>query len=81
MAQRSRDSPHERFASASLLAPGFDEKIAAVVFLDAASPDAAHQSDQDFYEAELMRSYGTRKIFLVYGSLTADPGAKPLTST
>jgi hypothetical protein len=24
--------------------------------------------------------YGTRKIFLVYGSFTADPGGKPLTS-
>ena len=29
MAQRSYPSPHERLASASLLAPGFDEKIAA----------------------------------------------------
>src|SRR5262249_62139622 len=31
MAQRSCASPHERLASASLLPPGFDGKIAAVV--------------------------------------------------
>ena len=30
--------------------------------------------------AEFIRTHGTRKIFPVYGSLTADPGANPLTS-
>src|SRR5216684_5865184 len=52
MAHRICASPHERLASASLLSPGLDEKIAAVVFLDAASPRAAHQNGQDFYETE-----------------------------
>ena len=33
-----------------------------------------------FCEAEFMRTHGTKKIFPVYGSLTADPGAKALTS-
>src|SRR5437667_10934 len=38
MAQRSYPSPHERLASASLLAPGFDEKITAVVFFGFREP-------------------------------------------
>ncbi len=35
---------------------------------------------REICDAGFMRPHGTNKIFPVYGSLTADPGAKALTS-
>ena len=57
------------------------KRLRQVVFFGCGIPAGSTPKWSRFYEAELMRCYGTRKIFLVYGSLTADPGAKPLTST